>query len=63
MRPVEDIPADVCPLCGRAYFAEVVAREIDRLLAASHGTRRDIPQLPPSRVIIEFTTARKRAAA
>jgi len=40
-----------------------VALGIDRLLAAFHGTRGAIPKLPPSRVIVDFATARKRAAA
>ena len=60
---VENIPAGVCPLCGRAYFSEPVARELDRLLAAFHGARRVIPKLPPARVIVDFVTARKKAAA
>jgi hypothetical protein len=60
---IEDIPAEVCALCGRSFFPEGVARDIDRLLAPFHGTRGAIPKLPPSRVIIDFVTARKRAAA
>ena len=60
---VENIPADVCPSCGRAYFSEPVARDIDRLLLAFHGTRTAIPTLPPARVIMDFAAARKNAAA
>ena len=60
---VEKIPADVCPICGRAYFSEPVARDIDRLLAPFHGTRSAIPKLPPARVIVDFVAARKMAAA
>ena len=60
---VENIPAEVCPTCGRAYFSEPVARRIDRLLAAFHGTRGAIPKLPPARVIVDFVAARKKAAA
>jgi YgiT-type zinc finger domain-containing protein len=60
---IENIPAEVCPLCGRAFFSETVARDIDRLLAAFHGTHRIIPKLPPARVIVDFVAARKRAAA
>jgi YgiT-type zinc finger domain-containing protein len=60
---VENIPAQVCPTCGRAYFSEPVARDVDRLLAAFHGTRTAVPKLPPARVIIDFIAARKRAAA
>lgn len=60
---IENIPADVCLLCGRAFFSEAVARDIDRLLAAFHGRRGAIPKLPPSRVMIDFATSRKRAAA
>jgi YgiT-type zinc finger domain-containing protein len=60
---VENIPADVCPTCGRAYFSEPVARDIDRLLAVFHGTRSVIPKLPPARAIVDFVAARKRVAA
>ncbi len=60
---VENIPAVVCPTWGRAYFSEPVARDIDRLLAPFHGTRAAIPKLPPARVIVDFVTARKKAAA
>jgi YgiT-type zinc finger domain-containing protein len=60
---IENIPAEVCPMCGRAFFSEIVARDIDRLLAAFHGTRVAVPKLPPARVIVDFVTARKRAAA
>jgi len=60
---VENIPAEVCPTCGRAYFSEPVARDIDRLLAAFHGTRSAIPKLPPARVIVDFVAARKKVAA
>ncbi|HVO26281.1 MAG TPA: type II toxin-antitoxin system MqsA family antitoxin [Candidatus Margulisiibacteriota bacterium] len=60
---VENIPADVCPACGRAYFSEPVARDIDRLLAAFHGTRAAIPRLPPARVMVDFVAARKKVAA
>jgi YgiT-type zinc finger domain-containing protein len=60
---VENIPADVCPASGRAYFSEPVARDIDRLLAAFHGTRSTVPKLPPARVIVDFVAARKKVAA
>jgi len=60
---IENIPADVCPTCGRAYFSESVARDIDRLLAAFHGTRSAIPKLPPARVMVDFVAARKKVAA
>ena len=60
---VENIPAEVCPTCGRAYFSEPVAREIDRVLAAFHGRRTAIPKLPPARVIVDFVAARKKVAA
>jgi len=59
---LENIPARVCMVCGRAYFSELVAREIDGMLAPFHGTRRAIPKLPPARVIVDFNEARKRAA-
>lgn len=59
---LENIPASVCTVCGRAFFREPVARDIDRLLAPFHGTRRSIPKLPRSRVIVDFEEARKRAA-
>ncbi len=59
---VENIPADVCPTCGRAYFSEPVARDSDRLLAAFHGTRSAIPKLSPARVIVDFAAARRKLA-
>lgn len=59
---VENIPASVCTICGNAFFSEPIALQIDRLLAPFHGTRSNIPKLPPARVIVDFAEARKRAA-
>lgn len=40
-----------------------MARDIDRLLAPFQDTRFAIPDLPPARVIVDFTAARKKVAA
>jgi YgiT-type zinc finger domain-containing protein len=60
---LENIPAGVCTTCGRSFFREAVARDIDRLLLPFHGTRQAMPKLPPARVIVDFAEARKKAAA
>ena len=65
--PVEvilaNIPAEVCTVCGRAFFSRQTANEIDRLLAPFHGQHKEIPKLPPARVIVDFPSATKRRAA
>jgi hypothetical protein len=48
-------------LCERKSD-EFVARDIDRLLAAFHGTRSAVPELPPARVIVDFVAARQKIA-
>jgi YgiT-type zinc finger domain-containing protein len=60
---VEEIPADLCQVCGRAFFSRDVARELDQLLFPFHGKHTAIPDLPPAKVIIDFAAARKRKAA
>jgi len=60
---IEEIPADVCLLCGRAVFSREVARGLDQLLFPFHGKHTAIPDLPPAKVIIDFTAACKRKAA
>ena len=59
---LENIPAQVCPLCGRAFFARAVAHEIDHILLPFHGRHAVTPKLPPARVIIDFNAARRNAA-
>src|SRR5947207_12187486 len=54
---VENIPAEVCSLCGRAFFSKEVARGIDRVLFPFHGKHLVIPDLPPAKVIIDFAAA------
>lgn len=60
---VENIPADVCQFCGRAFFSKGVVREIDRVLLPFHGKHKTIPDLPPARVIVNFVEAHKKVAA
>ena len=60
---VENIPAEVCPVCGRAYFSREVAHAIDRVLFPFHGKHAALPDLPPARVIVDFVVAQKKAVA
>jgi YgiT-type zinc finger domain-containing protein len=60
---IENIPAEVCPVCGRAFFSRVVARGIDQVLLPFHGKHRTIPDLPPAKVFVDFAAAQRRAAA
>ena len=60
---LENIPAEVCPLCGRAFFSKEVARSIDRLLFPFHGKHASIPDLPPAKVIVDFSSAQRQQAA
>lgn len=59
---LENIPAQVCPLCGRAFFSPAVTKRIDRVLLPFHGRHQRIPNLPPARVIVDFAAAAKAAA-
>ena len=60
---LENIPAEVCQMCGRAFFSKEVVRGIDRVLLPFHGTHRTIPDLPPARIIVDFVEAQKKVAA
>ena len=60
---VENIPAEVCPVCGRAFFSREVAHGIDRVLVPFHGKHAAIPALPPAKVIVDFVAAQSKAAA
>ncbi len=60
---IEEIPADLCPVCGRAFFSRDVARGLDQILFPFHGKHTVIPDLPPAKVIVDFTAARKQKAA
>jgi len=60
---IEEIPAELCPVCGRAFFSREVARGLDQILFPFHGKHAAIPDLPPAKVIIDFVAARKRKAA
>lgn len=60
---VENIPAEVCPVCGRAFFSREVAQGIDRLLFPFHGKHAAIPDLPPAKVIVDFIEAQRKDAA
>jgi YgiT-type zinc finger domain-containing protein len=60
---VENIPADVCPVCGRAFFSKEVAQGIDQILFPFHGRHAVVPDLPPAKVIVDFRVACKKKAA
>jgi len=60
---VENIPADVCPVCGRAFFSKEVARGIDQVLFPFHGRHATVPHLPPAKVIVDFAVAWRKTAA
>ena len=40
-----NIPAEVCQVCGRAFFSKEIARGIDRILFPFHGKHTIIPDL------------------
>ncbi len=60
---IEHIPAETCPLCGRAFFARAVVQGIDRILFPFHGKHTTIPDLPPAKVFVDFSAAQRRQAA
>src|SRR5436190_3019938 len=60
---LENIPAEVCPGCGRAFFSKETVQDIDRLLFPFHGKHTAIPDLPPATVIVDFVAARRKKAA
>jgi hypothetical protein len=60
---VENIPADVCLVCGRAFFSKEVAQGIDQILFPFHGRHAVVPDLPPAKVIVDFAVASKNQAA
>ncbi len=60
---VENIPAEVCPVCGHAFLTKDVVQGIDRVLLPFHGKHTTIPDLPPARVIVDFVAAQRKAAA
>jgi YgiT-type zinc finger domain-containing protein len=60
---VENIPAEVCPVCGRAFLSKRAAQGIDRVLFPFHGKHAVIPDLPPAKVIVDFVAAQKKVAA
>lgn len=60
---LENIPAEVCSVCGRAFFSREVARGIDQVLLPFHGKHTAIPDLPPAKVIVDFMAAQRKRAA
>jgi YgiT-type zinc finger domain-containing protein len=60
---MENIPADVCPVCGRAFFSKEVAHGIDQVLCPFHGRHATVPNLPPAKVIVDFAVAWRKKAA
>ena len=60
---LENIPAEVCRVCGQAFLSKQVAQGIDRVLFPFHGKHAAIPDLPPAKVIVDFVAAQKKQAA
>lgn len=60
---LENIPAEVCPICGRAFFSKEVAQGIDRVLFPFHGKHSSVPDLPPARIIVDFIAAQRKQVA
>ena len=60
---LENIPAEVCQVCGRAFFSKEIAQRIDRILFPFHGKHKNIPNLPPARVIVDFDEVQRKEAA
>jgi YgiT-type zinc finger domain-containing protein len=60
---LENIPAEVCPICGRAFFAREIVQGIDRILLPFHGKHDAIPNLPPAKVFVDFAAAQRQQAA
>lgn len=60
---ISRIPASVCPVCGQAFLEEDTTRRLEVLLRPFHGTRGDVPDLPPAKVYIDFAEAGKRQKA
>jgi hypothetical protein len=60
---LENIPAATCLICGRAFFTREVVQGIDRVLFPFHGKHTVIPDLPPAKVIVDFTAAQRKQAA
>ena len=57
------IPAEVCQVCGRAFFSKEIVRGIDRILFPFHGKHTIIPDLSPARVMVDFDEAQRKKAA
>ena len=60
---LENIPAEVCSVCGRAFFSREIAHGIDEVLFPFHGKHTTIPDLPPAKVIVNFAVAQRKVAA
>lgn len=54
---ISRIPAHVCPMCNQSYLDEDTARQLEALLRPFHGTRSNIPDLPPAKVYVDFEEA------
>ena len=60
---IENIPAETCFVCGRAFFAREIVQGIDRMLFPFHGKHNAIPNLPPAKVFVDFAAAQRQQAA
>ena len=54
---ISRIPAQVCPLCNLSFLDEETSRRIALLLLPFHGTRGQVPDLPPAKIYIDFEEA------
>lgn len=60
---IENIPAETCLVCGRAFFSREAVQGIDRVLFPFHGKHATIPDLPPAKVFVDFAAAQRKQAA
>ena len=60
---LENLPAETCLVCGRAFFAREVVHGIDRVLLPFHGKHTTIPDLPPAKVFVDFAAVQRQQAA
>jgi hypothetical protein len=59
----EHIPAETCLIRGRAFFTQDIVQGINRVLFPFHGKHATIPDLPPAKITVDFTAARRKQAA
>src|SRR5262245_24698667 len=60
---IENIPAETCFVCGRAFLAREIVQGIDRMLFPFYGKHNAIPKLPLAKVFVDFAAAQRQQAA